>query len=58
VHSLDLAAACGLDFRLPQEVECAAAGLAVQIAVRRGDGAPVLLALAGRAALPAGFSGV
>jgi uncharacterized protein (TIGR03083 family) len=56
VHSLDLAAACGLEASLPQEVQRAAAELAVQVAVRRGDGAPVLLALAGRAPLPAGYS--
>lgn len=56
VHSLDLAAACGLAFALPQEVERAAAELAVQIAVHRGEGAPVLLALTGRAVLPQGYS--
>ncbi|MCG2621714.1 maleylpyruvate isomerase N-terminal domain-containing protein [Arthrobacter sp. I2-34] len=56
VHSLDLAAACGLAVRLPPDVERAAAELAVQIAVGRGDGAPVLQALTGRAALPQGYS--
>jgi len=56
VHSLDLAAACGLEVSLPPEVERAAAELAVQVAVRRGEGVPVLLALTGRAPLPAGYS--
>ncbi|MFD1212950.1 maleylpyruvate isomerase N-terminal domain-containing protein [Arthrobacter sp. GCM10027362] len=56
VHALDLAGACRLAVRLPPEVERAAAALAVQIAVRRGDGVPVLLALTGRAGLPPRFS--
>ncbi|NKX53680.1 hypothetical protein HGG74_03805 [Arthrobacter sp. E918] len=56
VHSLDLAAACGTEVRLPADVELAAGELALRIAVGRGDGAALLLALTGRRSLPQGFS--
>lgn len=56
VHSVDLAAACGIPTSLPADVELCAAKLAVEIAVARGDGSRLLSALTGRTALPAGFS--
>jgi len=56
VHSLDLAAACGIRTALPADVELAAAKLSVEIAAARGECSKLLLALTGRAALPAGYS--
>ena len=57
VHTLDLAAAVGVP--APQGLDGALAstlGLATRLAVARGQGADVLLALTGRRPLPAGFS--
>ncbi|MFC4375972.1 maleylpyruvate isomerase N-terminal domain-containing protein [Nocardia halotolerans] len=56
VHSLDIAAATGLPCTLPENVLTEATELAARIAVRVGDGQPVLAALTGRTALPRGFS--
>lgn len=56
VHSLDLAAACGVPASLPLEVEKAATNVAVEIAAARGEGSLLLLALTGRTPLPPGFS--
>ncbi|NMR29756.1 maleylpyruvate isomerase N-terminal domain-containing protein [Crystallibacter degradans] len=56
VHSLDLAAACGVPASLSPEVEMAAMKVAMEIAAARGDGSLLLLALTGRASLPPGFS--
>lgn len=56
VHGLDVARATGLGTSYPEEVLSEAAALAARIAVRTGRGAEVLLALTGRASLPAGFS--
>jgi uncharacterized protein (TIGR03083 family) len=57
VHGLDLACATGAD--VPAQLAGplpACLGLAASLAADRGDAAPVLLALTGRRALPAGFS--
>ncbi|HYP44662.1 MAG TPA: maleylpyruvate isomerase N-terminal domain-containing protein [Propionibacteriaceae bacterium] len=56
VHSLDIAAATGLDLTLPAEPLAEAIALAGRIAVAAGRGPTALLALTGRASLPAGFS--
>lgn len=56
VHSLDIAAATGLEPELPAELLAEAAALAARIAVTRGQGRIALLALTGRTALPPGFS--
>jgi uncharacterized protein (TIGR03083 family) len=56
VHGLDVVAATGVDFTLPEPVLMEAAALAGQIAVAVGQGETVLLALTGRTALPATFS--
>ncbi|EMY33207.1 hypothetical protein D477_016180 [Arthrobacter crystallopoietes BAB-32] len=56
VHSLDLAAACGIRTSLPADVELAANKLAIEIAAARGEGSKLLFALTGRASLPAGYS--
>lgn len=56
VHSIDLSRATGLSSGLPQDALDSAAGLASAIAVSRGDGEELLLALTGRARLPEGFS--
>lgn len=56
VHSLDLAAACGIPASLSSDVEKAAMNVAVEIAAARGEGSLLLLALTGRTALPPGFS--
>lgn len=58
VHGCDIARATGVDFELPADVLRDAATLAARIAVATGDGEAVLMALTGRAALPAGFSAV
>jgi uncharacterized protein (TIGR03083 family) len=56
VHSLDIAAATGVEVTLPDDVLSEAVALAGRVVVLRGDGADVLLALTGRRPLPAGFS--
>jgi uncharacterized protein (TIGR03083 family) len=56
VHSLDIAAAVGLDVTFPPEVLADVAQTAALAAVESGQGAAVLLALTGRRALPDGFS--
>jgi len=56
VHSVDLARAIGQPEELPAAVCESALQLAVAAAGRHGDGQSVLLALAGRGPLPAGFS--
>ena len=56
VHALDIAAATGVGGDLPAPVLAAAATLAATTAVEVGDGATVLRALTGRAALPEGYS--
>jgi uncharacterized protein (TIGR03083 family) len=56
VHSLDLAAACGVPASLSSEVESAAMKVAVEIAAARGEGSLLLLALTGRTTLPPGYS--
>jgi uncharacterized protein (TIGR03083 family) len=56
VHGLDIARAAGVDFTLPDDVLTEATVLAALISVLLGSGAPVLLALTGRAALPLEFS--
>jgi hypothetical protein len=56
VHSLDIAAATGLQMELPPEVLGEALRLAGRIAAALGDGPDVLRALTGRAVLPAGYS--
>ncbi|MEU4598994.1 maleylpyruvate isomerase N-terminal domain-containing protein [Nocardia sp. NPDC023988] len=56
VHSLDIAAATGLDCSLPEDVLTEATVLAARTAVHLGDGVSVLSALTGRSTLPQGFS--
>lgn len=56
VHSIDLSRATGIPTGLPKEALEAAAALASGIAVSRGQGEDLLLALTGRLALPEGFS--
>lgn len=56
VHSVDLARATGQPDALPAEVCRSALAVAVEVAIRRGEGQSVLLALAGRTPLPSGFS--
>jgi uncharacterized protein (TIGR03083 family) len=56
VHSLDLAAALGQSVEPPAQALAASLELAAQIALRRGSGTEVLLALTGRRPLPPDFS--
>ncbi|HSS68155.1 MAG TPA: maleylpyruvate isomerase N-terminal domain-containing protein [Nocardioidaceae bacterium] len=56
VHSLDIAAAIGIDLQLDSVVLADSIALAAEAAARSGQGVPVLLALTGRAPLPDGFS--
>ena len=56
VHGLDIAGAVGIPFQMPAAVLAEALDLASRIAVLTGHGESLLLALTGRAALPAGFS--
>jgi uncharacterized protein (TIGR03083 family) len=56
VHTLDLARAVGVDASVTVTALASAAQLAVDVAVRRGHGQDVCLALTGRASLPDGFS--
>ena len=56
VHSIDLSRATGIPTGLPEEALEAAAALAAGIAVSRGQGEDLLLALTGRTPLPEGFS--
>jgi hypothetical protein len=56
VHGLDVAGATGVAASYDEAVLADATVLAARIAVRTGRGAEVLLALTGRASLPAGFS--
>lgn len=56
VHSIDLSRATGIPTGLPEVALEAAATLAAGIAVSRGQGEDLLLALTGRLALPEGFS--
>ncbi|MBB2990820.1 uncharacterized protein (TIGR03083 family) [Mycolicibacterium iranicum] len=56
VHGMDIAAAVGIDLAPTDDVLAEATSLAAQISVQLGRGATVLLALTGRAGLPAAFS--
>ncbi|ACV76907.1 maleylpyruvate isomerase family mycothiol-dependent enzyme [Nakamurella multipartita] len=56
VHSLDIAAATGLSYDPPADALAESLALAVDVAVDRGQGARLLLALTGRASLASGFS--
>ena len=56
VHSLDIAAATGLDVAPPAPALDDALHLAADAALLRGDGARLLLALTGRSTLSAGYS--
>ena len=56
VHGLDIARATGLSFDVPDDVLDEAMVLAARIGVATGDGETLLLALTGRAVLPASFS--
>lgn len=56
VHGLDIARAADLESEPPREALHRALTLAVNLAVRSGDGSGLLLALTGRADPPAGFS--
>lgn len=56
VHGLDIAAAVGVDRTPPREVLTEAVALAARIGVHLDRGPALLLAMTGRAGLPAGFS--
>jgi uncharacterized protein (TIGR03083 family) len=56
VHTIDLSRATGIPHALPAAAVLDAAALAAAVAVQRGSGEPVLLALTGRSPLPPGFS--
>ncbi len=56
VHGLDIARAVDISFPMPADVLEEATALAAEIAVAEGHGETVLLALTGRAGLPASFS--
>jgi uncharacterized protein (TIGR03083 family) len=56
VHGLDIARAVDISFPMRADVLEEATALAAQIAVAEGHGETVLLALTGRAGLPASFS--
>ena len=56
VHGLDIARATSLSFTLPEDVLDEATVLAARVAVVTDQGDALLLALTGRAALPASFS--
>jgi uncharacterized protein (TIGR03083 family) len=56
VHGLDIAAAAGVSFALPDDVLAEAAVLAARVAVQLGDGIAVLMSLTGRTDLPPSFS--
>jgi uncharacterized protein (TIGR03083 family) len=55
VHGLDISRATGVPVDFSPHVVADALGLATALAVRSGHAVPVLLALTGRAPLPAGF---
>lgn len=56
VHSLDIAAACGIELTPPAAALNEALHLAVDVAMLRHQGADVLLALTGRQSLPSNYS--
>lgn len=56
VHTIDLSRATGIAHSLPLAAVSDATMLAAAVAVKRGSGEEVLLALTGRSALPNGFS--
>jgi Mycothiol maleylpyruvate isomerase N-terminal domain len=56
VHTLDIAAACDVQVAVPATALRDALLLAGDVALRRGDGPAILLALTGRQALPAHYS--
>jgi hypothetical protein len=56
VHGLDIGRATGLPHGYDEASLAAAASLAATVGVRLGQGEDLLLALTGRAPLPAGFS--
>jgi uncharacterized protein (TIGR03083 family) len=56
VHTLDISRATGADYPMGSTPLGHAVSLAAQVAVERGHGPDVLLALTGRAALPDGFN--
>ena len=56
VHTLDIAAALGRDTSAPPQALAEAVHLATELAVLKGDGQPLLLALTGRNALPDQYS--
>jgi hypothetical protein len=55
-HTLDLSLALGVDPKPPERSLSTTLHALADIAVIRGEGAPMLLSLAGRQSLPAGFS--
>jgi uncharacterized protein (TIGR03083 family) len=56
VHTIDLSRATGLAHSLPLAAISETATLAAGVAVQRGSGEDVLMALTGRSPLPVGFS--
>jgi hypothetical protein len=56
VHTIDLSRATGIAHALPVAAVSDTAALAARLAVLKGSGDDLLLALTGRVALPEGFS--
>jgi hypothetical protein len=56
VHTADLATALGAPLDVPATAATQALGLVADLAVSEGHAGAVLLAVTGRAGLPAGFS--
>jgi len=56
VHTLDLAAALGLEARPPDPAAQVSTALVAELAVRTGQAGPLLLAATGRGPLPEGFT--
>jgi uncharacterized protein (TIGR03083 family) len=56
VHSLDIAAATGVEFDVPADVLAEAVALAAKAAAAQGNGSVLLMSITGRQPLPAGFS--
>jgi uncharacterized protein (TIGR03083 family) len=56
VHGLDIGRACGVEPALDESALVETATLAAEVAVRSGQGPPLLAALTGRGTLPPGFT--
>jgi hypothetical protein len=56
VHGLDIGRACGVEPALDESALVETATLAAEVAVRSGQGPPLLAALTGRGTLSPGFT--